>query len=65
MMGHTYNPNYSGGRDFEDHGSKASTGKKLAKPYPNQKRWVWWPAPTMPTGQQDKQEGHSPCQPTE
>jgi hypothetical protein len=38
-MAHTYNPSYSGGRDWDDCGSKPAPGKNFMRPYlkkPNQ-----------------------------
>jgi hypothetical protein len=32
-VAHTYNPSYSGGRDQEDHGSKATWANTSARPY--------------------------------
>jgi hypothetical protein len=41
LVAHACNPNYSGGRDQEYHGSKSSSGKYFTRPYvdnPSQKR---------------------------
>jgi hypothetical protein len=40
MVAHACNPNYSGGRDWEDHSFEASLGKKFARRHLNQQAAV-------------------------
>jgi hypothetical protein len=45
-VAHAFNPNFSGGRDQEDHGLKTSLGKHFMRPYLeknlSQKRVMKW-----------------------
>jgi hypothetical protein len=63
-VAHTCNPSYLGGWDQEDHGSKASLGKKsLQDPISTKKSWVWWHEPITPAMAGSLKQDGSPGQP--
>jgi hypothetical protein len=46
------NPNYSGGRDWEDSWFEASLGKNFSKTPPESVSRVWWCVPVIPVMQE-------------